>query len=65
MWISSSFRYKFNRFCILGVAAVEECETFSRGHHRQAMHKRIRNDPKRYHTAGVVDEIMVRINNIK
>lgn len=39
---------------------MEDCETFSRGHHRQAMLKRIRNDNKRYHTAGVIDDIKVR-----
>lgn len=38
----------------------EDCDSFSRGQHRQAMLKRIhRNDNKRYHTAGAVDDLKV------
>lgn len=42
-----------------GISAEDSCETFSRGQHRQAMLKRVRNDTKRYHTAGAVDDIKV------
>lgn len=49
-----------NYECIAGVSPSDDCcENFSRGQHRQAMLKRIRNDNKRYHTAGVVDDIKV------
>lgn len=42
---------------IAGVSQSEDlCESFSRGHHRQAMKRTYRND-KRYYTAGVVDDI--------
>ncbi|KAK9869867.1 hypothetical protein WA026_003591 [Henosepilachna vigintioctopunctata] len=42
---------------IAGVSPAEDhCESFSRGHHRQAMKRSYRND-KRYYTAGVVDDI--------
>lgn len=41
----------------------DDCDTFSRGQHRQAMLKRIhRNDNKRYHTAGAVDDLKVIIS---
>ncbi|KRT83101.1 hypothetical protein AMK59_3602 [Oryctes borbonicus] len=43
---------------IAGVSPTEQCENFSRGQLRQAMVKRgHRYENKRYHTAGVVDDI--------
>lgn len=51
------------RFCHLAISPPgENCDSFSRGQHRQAMLKRVhRNDNKRYHTAGIVDDIKVRL----
>ncbi|RZC34774.1 pleckstrin -likey domain-containing family G member 5 [Asbolus verrucosus] len=49
--------FDFDVPVIAGVSQSEDqCESFSRGHHRQAMKRIYRND-KRYHTAGVVDDI--------
>ncbi|XP_008194220.1 pleckstrin homology domain-containing family G member 5 isoform X4 [Tribolium castaneum] len=49
--------FDFDVPVIAGVSPSEDqCESFSRGHHRQAMKRIYRND-KRYHTAGVVDDI--------
>lgn len=51
-------------FLFLLAVSPELCENFSRGQHRQAMLKRFyRNDNKRYHTAGAVDDIKVSIIN--
>ncbi|XP_044750669.1 pleckstrin homology domain-containing family G member 5 isoform X2 [Coccinella septempunctata] len=43
---------------IAGISQSDDhCESFSRGHHRQAMKRSYRNNDKRYYTAGVVDDI--------
>ncbi|KAK9744014.1 RhoGEF domain [Popillia japonica] len=50
--------FDFDVPVIAGVSPTEQCENFSRGQLRQAMVKRgHRNENKRYHTAGVVDDI--------
>lgn len=60
--------YNYVYYCLLTICfyplAVsppgENCDSFSRGQHRQAMLKRVhRNDNKRFHTAGIVDDIKV------
>ncbi|KAK5646254.1 hypothetical protein RI129_004718, partial [Pyrocoelia pectoralis] len=49
--------FDFDVPVIAGTSTDDSCENFSRGQHRQAMLKRVRNDNIRYHTAGVVDDI--------
>lgn len=57
--------YRYH-ICMVGISPPDDLtDSFNRGQHRQAMMKRVyRSDNRRYHTAGVVDDIKVSHTSI-